>query len=139
MSYENPNRMTIVFANTDFGGGADIAYVLPTFPKGCRIWDLGVLDATEAMNGDTLDPAMVVGDGSDEDAFIKSFSLSDVGDNESKSLRDTILSTAADPSTYFVKEGKVPRASGLVLTCKAGTGANLTGQAKPYIVIDRPW
>lgn len=136
--YENPNRMTIIFANTDFGGGADIAYVLPTFKKGCKIWDIGVMDATEAMNGDTLDPAMVVGTVADEDAYVKSFSLGDVGDNEGKSLRDQI-NRGANPADYFVKEGLVPREGELVLYCKAATGANLTGQAKPFIVIDQPW
>jgi len=137
MSYSNPNRIAYMFGNFDFGGGADQSFKLigPKGKKG-RLWDYGVQDVNEAMNGDTLDPTIAIGNSSDPDAYGEEFTLSNA-DNVPKTVRST-YDEATELATFdnFILDGDIPADTVVYVTCAAATGSNLTGMGHPFVVID---
>lgn len=138
MGYSNPDRRTYMFPLFDFGGGSDQSFkVIGPKGKAGRLIDYGVQDVQEAMNGDTLDPKIAVGTSSDPDAYGDEFTLSNA-DNVPSSVRSTYDPGADKTSfeTYVLNDGIIPADTVVYLTCSASTGANLTGQGMPFMVID---
>lgn len=138
MSYDNPNRIKHSFGIFDFGGGANETFSVrgPKGKKG-RLWDYGVEGIIEVMNGDTLDPTIAVGTPSDPDAYGDEFTLSTAlaPDNHALSIRTEYREDEAGFDTYMLNRA-IPADQEVVLTCTAATGAGLTGQAVPFVIID---
>lgn len=137
MSYDNPNRIPYLFDTVDFGGGSDVEIVIrgPKGKKG-RIWDVGVLDATEGFNGSTTPPMINVGTDSDADAFVKEFDLQGLAQGDAKTVRST-WDEASDKEDFdeVMVDPDIPADTKIVLTCVAASGSP-TGQGRPFIVVD---
>jgi hypothetical protein len=121
------------FGLFDFGGGADETFTIrgPLGRRGYLV-DYGVEGVIEAMNGDTTDPQISVGNDSDPDAYGEELTLSGA-DNSAMSVRSTCdtVGGAAQIEDYIVNP-ELPADTDIVLKCIAGTGSNLTGQGYPW-------
>lgn len=136
--YDHPNRRTYTHF-FDFGGGADenISLFGPKGKEG-RLYDYGVYGIIEVFNGDTLDPKMKVGSASDDDAYGTAFSLTTAlaPDNHGVSVRNLYEPLSAAFIALILPATEIPADGEVVMGLVASTGANLTGQATAFVVID---
>ncbi len=141
--YDHPDRRQYMFPNFDFGGGADGSHFIrgPAGKYG-RLYDYGVQEIAEVFNGDTTDPVMSVGTASDADAYGEEFDLTTARTTvDTGATVRSVFHKLADIQTYVLPTAEITPADyktgALVkVTLTAATGANLTGQALPVVVID---
>lgn len=137
MAYDNQiERYT--FGNFDFGGGANETFsIIGRKNKGAYLWDYGVFGVIEVFAAGTATPMMSVGTPSDPDAYGEEFDFGALADNHGMSVRSQYLDNPAlggtSVQTYILNAGKIPINQEIVVTCVAGTGSGLTGQAIPFV------
>lgn len=139
MSYDKPNRIPYVFPSVDWGA-AQNSKIYIRGPKGKKgkIFDVGVLNTSEAFNGGTTTPKIQVGTTTDADAYVKDFDLQGLGINDAKTVRSTWdPGTPKDKQSFdaVMVDPNLPADELVVFTAVVGTGSE-TGQGLPFIVID---
>lgn len=125
------------FAQTDFGGGADILYYVKG-PKGKagRLVNYGVEGLTEAMNGGTLMPKMAVGIVGTAEKYGKKITFTSMAIADGTvSLRTLYAPTDATFATTLVI-AELPADTVVMVTCYAATGSALTGIGQPFVDIN---
>lgn len=137
--YDNPDRRMYQFGSFDFGGGADGTFAVlgPKGKKG-RLVDYGVHSSSEAFAAGTALPKMSVGVSGSTASYGALFSLGALALNSSKSVATTYKPTDTSWATYMTQP-TIAADTVTLITCVAGTGSGLTGQAIPYVVIDWDW
>ncbi len=136
LSYEKKATRVSFTPGTDFGGGADILYyVLGPKGKAGRLYDYGIENVVEALAAGTNLPKMSVGTVADPDHYGDDFSLGAAAiAGGTKSIRTTYTPTDAGFATYMLIRD-LPADTVVMVTCTAGTGSGLTGQATPFVEI----
>lgn len=136
MSYSNPNRARYEFGNFDFGGGANETFTV-NGPKGKagRLVDYGVYGPIEAFAAGTNTPQMSIGTAADADAFGDELDFGALALDTPASLRSLYYPSDAGFASHMVND-QIPADTKVQVTCLAGTGSGLTGQAVPFVVID---
>lgn len=133
--YDNPVTRHW-FQLVDFGGGANVTKYIngPAGKKGTLI-DYGVEDVTEAFAAGTALPQMAVGVSGNTDAHGEEFSLGALAiASGGGSVKKSYSPHSAEFAAVMVNPS-LPADTTIHVTCIAGTGSGLTGQALPYVDI----
>ena len=128
MSYSNPQTCMYNFPNMDFGAAAGTtvhSIAGPAGKKG-RITDVGVATTEVFVTATTL-AHVQVGTSADADAYAKLNIPTASADN-------TVVNSADD--TDAIIDADIPADTCVHVTLTEGTGASLTGQGYPYVIID---
>lgn len=128
MAYDNPQSLLEKFAIMDFGAAAGVTthYLATPAGKKGNLKDIGVV-LTEVTAWTTTDGLVQLGTEADADAYAQL-------EIASGSLVNTNFNTGDDPDAIIDIE--IPADTPLVMRLTEGTGGSLTGQGKPYVVID---
>lgn len=133
--YDHGDDYTYPFPLVDFGGGADVTHYIKG-PKGKKgyVVDYGVNTVSEAFAAGTATPMMAVGKTGDTDAYAEELDFGALAANTSASLRS--MKTPAQIKADYVRPNmEIPADTQVFVTCVAGTGSGLTGQALPWVKI----
>ena len=126
--YDNPRTCMYNFPNMDFGAsaGTTIHSIAGPAGKKGRLVEVGVV-TTEATVFATTLGIVEVGIVADADEYAKLNIATGVAD-------DTIFNTKDDTDAIILAD--IPADTALLVTLTEGTGAGLTGQGYPYVIID---
>lgn len=133
--YDNPVKRHR-FGVVDFGGGADVThYITGPIGKQGTLVDFGVEGCVEAFAAGTALPQMAVGISGDTDAYGEEFSLGALAVAAGgKSVLSTHSPHSAAAAAVLVNRA-IAKDVVTHVTCIAGTGSGLTGQAIPWVDI----
>jgi len=128
MSYSNPKTCVYNFPNMDFGAAAGATTHSLGGPSGMkgRLVEVGVA-ATEVFVTATTLAHVQVGTSADLDAYAKLNIPTASADN-------TVINSGDD--TDAIIDADIPADTCVHVTLTEGTGASLTGQGYPYVIID---
>lgn len=128
MSYDNPVTCMYNFANMDFGAAAGTTTHRISGPTGYTgtLKEVGVCTSEATVFATTLG-TVEVGTASDADAYGKLNIATGTAIN-------TTFNSADD--TDAIISASIPADTCVLVTLTEGTGAGLTGQGNPYVIID---
>lgn len=128
MAYDNPQTSACNFASKDFGAAAGATTHTICGPAGKQgfLRDIGVA-VTEATVFATTLGSVQVGISTDLDAYGKLNIATGVG-------AQTVFNSSDDEDAII--DANIPADTVVTVTLTEGTGAGLTGQGAPIVVID---